>query len=163
MANADRPLGAIPVKGICAPNAYQAGGSIKQGDFVMKKNDGTVVVATATSALIGVAAANASSGQDVLVYDNPEQRFKIQSDSADIDAQTDILLNYDIVATAADSTFNVSRHELDGDSGATTATLPLKLLAVEDRPDNELASANVDCIVKINNHQLGSHTGTAGV
>lgn len=163
MSNADRPSGARPCGSILSATEYVAGSEIFPGDFVSLASDGKVDSASATSALLGVALGYASAdGKRVLVADDPGQKYYIQSDSDDVDAQTDINLNYDIVATAGDSTYDVSRMELDGDSGATTATLPLKLLDIVQSPNNAFG-ANVECLVKINNHQLGSHTGTAGV
>ncbi len=162
MANTDRPRGAEPYGELKNCSPYTAGGTIYPGDFVMKENTGKVIVATATAALLGVALNKAADGEEVRVADDPDQKYIVQADGADIDAQTDILLNYDILATAGNSAYNRSNHELDSDTGAATATLPLKLLAIDPRVDNALG-AQVDCIVKINNHQLGSHTGTAGV
>lgn len=162
MANNDQPRGLQPVGGVKSANRYKAGSEIFPGDAVNQKNDGTVEQADASEALIGVALNYAASGEDVIVCDSPDQRYRVQADSDDVDAQTDIGLNYNIVATAGDSTYRQSRMELDGDSGDTTATLPLKLLAIDERPDNALG-ASVDCVVKINNHQLAGGTGTAGV
>lgn len=163
MANADRPRGAKPTNREARVSKYQAGGAIYPGDFVKFDSDGEVVAASASNALCGVAAGYAAAqGDEILVYDAPDQEFVVQADSADIDAQTDINLNYNIVATAGNSTYKMSRMELDGDTGATTATLPLKLLRIDDRIDNALG-ASVDCIVVINNHQRKGSTGTAGV
>lgn len=162
MANLDQPRGAMPVEGAKRVRPYKAGATIYPGDFLHMEADGLVDPADASEAICGVAASYATSGNEVLVYDDPDQLFAVQSDSADIDAQTDINLNYNIVATAGDSTYRRSKHELDGDSGATTATLPLKLLAIQPRPDNALG-ASVDCVVAVNNHQLKGSTGTAGL
>lgn len=162
MANADRPCGLEPFERVLRARDYKADGTIFPGDAVKLKDDGEVERAAASNALLGVALSYATAGQKVLVADHPDQIFKVQSDSADVDAQTDINLNYNIVATAGDTTYRVSRMELDGDSGADTATLPLKLLKIDERVDNALGAA-VDCIVVINNHQLKGGTGTAGV
>lgn len=163
MANYDAPSGFKPVGRVKSKTKYQAGGAVYPGDAVKFDSDGEVVAASASDALCGVAATYASGqGEAVHVFDDPNQLFVCQSDGSDIDAQTDINLNYNIVATAGNSTYKVSRMELDANTGDTTATLPLKLLYIDNRPDNALGEF-VDCIVKINNHQLGSHTGTAGV
>lgn len=162
MANLDRPRGAEPKGKPLRENAYVAGEAIYRGDLLKKANTGKVVRAAASDALIGVAAASAAADEKVLVWDHPDQQFVMQADGGDIDAQTDILLNYDFVVASPDTTYSISRTEVDSSTGDTTATLPLKLLAVDERPDNALG-AQVDCIVKINNHQLASGTGTAGV
>lgn len=162
MANKDIPQGARPYGPILSAKEYVAASAIAPGDFVKMKSDGKIEPAAASNALLGVALGYAAAGNRVLVADHPDQRFLVQSDSADVDAQDDILLNYNIVATASNTTYKVSRMELDGDSGATTATLPLKLLDINRSPTNALG-ANVECIVAINNHQLKGGTGTVGV
>lgn len=163
MANRDEPQGFRPKGEPKRLNKYVAAGVVYPGDAVSQEAAGRMVAASATSALAGVAASYASgAGQDVEVWDDPEQLYIVQADEADVDAQTDIGLNYDLLATAGDATYRVSRQELDSSTGATTATLPLKLLGIEERPNNALG-AQVDCIVKINNHQLAGGTGTAGV
>lgn len=163
MANADRPNGAMPKGVVYRINKYTANEAIYPGDFVNLDADGKVQPADASEALLGVAISYCSAdGEVCMVADDPQQLYVIQSDSADIDAIADFNLNYNIVATAGNSTFKQSRMELDGDSGATTATLPLKLLEIDRRPDNALGSS-VDCIVKINNHEMAGGTGTVGV
>ena len=52
--------------------------------------------------------------------------------------------------------------EEDIESKLTTATLQVRILGLVDREDNEVG-VNAKLLVKINNHQYGSHTGTAGV
>lgn len=163
MANADRPRGAKPTNREARIGKYVAGGAIRPGEFVKLDSDGEVVVAAASEALLGVAASKASAqGDEVQVYDNPEQEFVVQCDDASIASQSAFNLNYDIVATAADATYDMARMELDGDTGATTATLPLKAVRLDDRIDNDLGD-KADVIVVINNHQRKGGTGTAGV
>lgn len=162
MANADIVVGAQPAGRGYQANVYKAESTIYKGDFLKKNAAGTVERAAASDALIGVALTDAAASADVLVADHPDQLFRIQSDDATIDAQTDIGLNYDIVVAAANTTYKRSGMELDGSTGNTTATLPLKLMRIEAAPDNALG-ANVKCVVRINNHQNGSHTGAAGV
>jgi hypothetical protein len=91
-----------------------------------------------------------------MVYDDPEQKFIVQSDDAtEPAAQTACGLNYNIVATAGNSSYKASRMELDGSSGATDSVLPLRLLDIVQAPDNAFG-AQAKCVVKINNHQLGN-------
>lgn len=161
MANVDRPQGFRPYGAPLRVQDYEAGGTINAGDAVKLKNDGTVEVAAATNALIGVAVHGASDGERVAVYDDPNQLFVVQASASDVDAQTDIGLNYDLLAGSANS-YGISGHELDSTSGATTATLPLRLVRIEPRTDNALG-AQVDCVVRLNNHQMAGGTGTAGV
>lgn len=167
MANADRPCGFEPYGPVLRLRPYIANEALLRGDAVNRISGSTgtsglsaVEMADASEALIGVVAAAAASGAVVLVYDHPDQEFKVQADGADINEGTDIGLNFNLLATVGSG--GQSAHELDSDTGNTTATLPLKLLRIVPSVDNALG-AQVKCIVKINNHQLGSHTGTAGV
>lgn len=164
MANADRPSGAEPKGEILRVTKYKAGAATYPGDFVTLEADGKVDPAAASEALLGVAISYAAAdGDEVLVADHPDQKFVVQADGADIDSDTDIGLNYNILATAANTTYNQSRMELDSSTGlASDADLPLQLVGVVDAADNALG-ANVKCIVRINNHQLQSGTGRAGV
>lgn len=162
MANVARPQGARPKGSPERMNSYVAGGDVYPGDLVKLDSSGRVVVAAASDALCGVCASKGIAGDNISVWDDPKQLFIIGSNGANPDAQTDINLNYDFVAAAADTVFKISRMVLNQASGAATATLPLKLLGVEKRPNNDLG-ANADCIVRINNHQLAGGTGTVGV
>ena len=161
MANPDRPNGARPKDRARRITEYVAGARVFPGDFVHMEDDGKVDPAVASEALLGVAASYADAdGDKVLVWDDPDQKYIVQADGADIDDQTDFGLNYDIVATAGDTTYNLSRMELDSDTGAPTATLPLRALALEPVEGNALG-AQAEVIVLINNHQLGK--GTVGL
>ena len=53
--------------------------------------------------------------------------------------------------------------EIDSSSKNTTATLNVKLIDFYDVPSNDATANNSVLVVKINNHELGSHTGTAGL
>lgn len=152
MANADIVAGARPYGRIYPMTAYKAESAVYKGDFVKKNANGTVERVAATNACVGVAMSNAAAAETCLVADHPDQLFVVQSDSADIDAQADIGLNYDIVVGTASTLYKRSGMELDGDTGGTTATLVLRLLAIEPAVNNALG-ANVKCIVKINQHQ----------
>ncbi len=159
MANKDMPKGAEPFGRIYELSAYEAEGTIYPGDFVKKHADGTVEVAAAGNALLGVALNYATAGQQVLVADHPDQKFMVQADESDIDAQADIGLCADIVATAGNSTYKMSRMELDS-STIATATAQLKILEIVKAPDNALG-AQVKVVVRINEHQLAD--SSAGV
>lgn len=163
MANPDQPQGARPEGPVLRLSKYKAGSAVVPGEFVQLSADGYVDALASSGACLGVAMSRASAeGDDLLVADHPEQKFRIQSDGAEVSAQDAVNLNYAIVCTAEDTLYKISRMELDADSGATTATLALKLLDIVDDPKNAFG-ANVECIVKINNHQLAAGTGTVGV
>lgn len=158
MANRDEPQGFRPKGEPLRMNAYVASAACAPGD-ALQLASGKVAPAANTGALCGVAASYAAAdGDEVMVWDAPDQLFIVQADEADINAQADIGLNYPIVATAYDATYRVSRQELDSSLGAANADLPLLLLGIEKRPDNALG-AQVDCIVKIARHQLADVEG----
>lgn len=153
MANADKPQGLRPVGRVLRERPYTAGGTVYPGDAVKIGNDGLVVAASASNALIGVASTYATSTQEVLVMDDPSQQFVVQADDGTTLAQTAVGLNYNIVATSGSTTYKRSRMELDSDTGATLSTLPLRLMAF-NREVNNAAGEFAECIVEINNHQL---------
>lgn len=162
MANVSRPEGFRPKGDVLRANKYIAASAMYPGDLVKLDSAGKVSVAAASDALLGACASYAAAdGDSVMIYDHPEQLYVAQADDATIDAQTDIHRNYDFVAAAASSTYRVSRMQIDASSQADTATLPLKVLGIEEKSDNALG-AYVKCICKINNHQLAGGTGTAG-
>lgn len=162
MANKDQVVGFVPEGRLKSANTYQAGGTVYCGDMLKFKDDGTVVQAAAGNASCGVALNYAVSGGAVLVADDPSQLFRGQVASTEVDAQTDINQNLDIIVASANTTYRTSGMELDGSTMGTTAALVCKLIKIVPAVDNALG-AQVDVVFKINNHQLGSHTGTAGV
>lgn len=158
MANKDMKVGLEPHGKIESLREYVVGSSaVYPGDLVRLNANGLIDRCAASESAIGVAMNYAAASGKVLVCDSTEQKFKIQADDATVDAQTDIGLNYDIVVGTADTTYKRSGMQMDASTQATTATLPLRLIAVEKSIDNALG-AQVKCIVKINNHQLGNAT-----
>jgi len=154
MANGDRPAGFKPFGKALRVSPYVAGEAIYPGDCVRMQADGKLDVAAASESLLGVAASYAAAdGDEVLVWDDPNQMFIGQCDGSDVDAQTDIGLNYNLVATAGNTTYRTSRQEIDSDSQATDSNLPFRSHYIETRPDNALG-AQVELVVSINNHQL---------
>ncbi|MFN7610075.1 MAG: hypothetical protein ACK5QX_03935 [bacterium] len=109
----------------------------------------------------------ASTLRLAMVADDPNLLFEAEEDGAvDPLELQDIGNNVNFVATAGSTTTGQSGMVIDSDTHATTATLPLKLMEAKRAADNELVvdgQAATRWIVKINNHQLGSSTGTAGV
>lgn len=106
----------------------------------------------------------ASTARYVLVSDSPDVVYEVQEDAVGgALAVTSVGLNADAVVAAASSTTGQSGMQLDSSTAATTATLQLKILGFVNRVDNEIGSANAKMWVTINNHQLASGTGVAGV
>lgn len=160
MANKDRARGFEPHGSLLRQEPYVAGAEVFPGDAVVLSDDGKVDPATsAASPILGVALTYAAAdGDEVMVADHPDQQLIVQADGSDIDAQTDIGNNALILSTAGDSTYRVSRQELDSSTlsavATTSGSYPLRVMRVDARPDNE-AGAQVDVVVAINNHQLG--------
>jgi hypothetical protein len=70
-----------------------------------------------------------------------------------------LFLNYDILYTAGDSANYVSKVELDDSSGVST-TAQLRVVGVSKNIENDdLASANVNFVIMINEHFLKTTTG----
>ena len=190
MANLDAPFGLRPARTSISSqqqNRYRIAAnyntSIFQGDLVAMVTGGGIerVAAGGSGFILGVfngceftdpttgkptfsnhypASTNAS---DIIanVIDDPNAVFEIQADAAF--PVTDLAGNYDILATAGDTTSGTSRIELEvGTSDSTVATLPLKAIDISQDPENsDASSANTNVIVKINNHLFSA--GTAGL
>ena len=190
MANLDAPFGLRPARTSISSqqqNRYRIAAnyntSIFQGDLVAMVTGGGIerVAAGGSGFILGVfngceftdpttgkptfsnhypASTNAS---DIIanVIDDPNAVFEIQADAAF--PVTDLAGNYDILATAGDTTSGTSRIELEvGTADSTVATLPLKAIDISQDPENsDASSANTNVIVKINNHLFSA--GTAGL
>lgn len=104
----------------------------------------------------------ASTGRYVLVSDDPNVLYEVQTSNGTLGI-ADVGLNASIAVAAGSTTTGSSGVTLDVATAATTATLALKIMSFTQRVDNEVAAANAKVVVKINNDQFGSSTGTAGV
>ena len=159
-------------------------GPIFTGDPVKYKNDGTVEVATAGDASCGVFMgcfytdpttskptfrnhfpASLSPGDAIaFVADDPDQLYIAQQDSDGSNlVAADLNLNADLVFGAGSTSTGMSGVEIDSSTKNTTAALQVRLIDFYDTPSNDATANNSILVIKINNHQLGSHTGTAGV
>lgn len=190
MANQDAPFGLRPVRTSISSqqqNRYRiASGyatAIYQGDLVAMVTGGGIerVAAGGSGLILGVFNGceytdpttgkatwknyypGSISASDIManVIDDPNATFEIQAD--DTFPVADLAGNYDIVATAGDTTSGISRIELEvGTADSTVATLPLKAIDISQDPENsDVSSANTNVIVKINNHLFSG--GTAGL
>jgi len=157
MANKTQIKGAEPFGKLLSANDYVAAGTIYPGDLVKLKSDGKVEVAAASNASCGVALSYATADQRVLIADDPQQLFVMESDDASIDEQTDLNLNYNITVGTASTLYKRSAMRVDGSTGATDSNLPLKVLRINKSVDNALGD-KVDVVCKINNHQLANAT-----
>ena len=164
--------------------ADNQGTAIFTGDPVKYKNDGTVGVATAGDASCGVFMgcfytdptpskptfrnhfpASLSPGDAIaFVADDPDQLYIAQQDSDGSNlVAADLNLNADLVFGAGSTSTGMSGVEIDSSTKNTTAALQVRLIDFYDTPSNDATANNSILVIKINNHQLGSHTGTAGV
>jgi len=157
--------------------AANYGTSIFQGDLVMQVTGGSVEIHAdgGTVPIVGVfngcmytdpttseqvfsnyypASTNASD-LIAFVHDDPNTVFEIQAD--DTFPVADLFGNFDIVYTNSGSTYTgISGAELDVTTGATATSLPLKAIDISQDPDNsDVASANTNVLVVIQNHIAG--------
>lgn len=192
MANTSRINGFRPAKHLQGSTFFSAnwyhipasdGTAVYVGDPVKlagsASTDGTkptVALAAAGDAIVGIVIAMspnrdnlnvdgqkraASTARDVLVMDDPNAIFEVEVSNG-TPAATDVNLNFNHAVGTPVSATSTSGAYADWGTEATTATLTFKFLGFAPRVDNEVgASAKLLC--KINNHQYGSHTGTAGV
>lgn len=87
--------------------------------------------------------------------------FEVQSDDDTTAlAEASVGLNADYIVAAGDTTYGISKAELDSSSVATTSTLDLQIVGLVDRADNLLSgtgSTNKVAIVKFNDPQDKPH------
>lgn len=162
MANLDRPRGFEPYGPVRLAVKAVAGAAVRPGEFVALSADGKVDPVAAGGDIYGLALSNADSdGDNVLLSVHPEQRYVGQADGSDIDAQTDIGNNCDVLATADNSTYKTARMEIDSSTIAASAA-QLTILDIVDSPNNAFG-AQVDVIVKVNEHQIFGENDSAGI
>ena len=158
--------------------ASNLSGAIFQGDLVKQVTGGGIERAAASSTVPvvgvfnGVRYTDPTTGEQVFknhypgsivaddiiafVIDDPSVVFEVQADAAIPVA--DLFGNFDIVdnSTTGDVKSGRSNLELDVTTGATTTTLPLKAIDISQDPDNDdVASANTNVMVVIQNHIMG--------
>ena len=158
--------------------ASSYGTAIYQGDLVMQVTGGGVEIHAVggTVPLIGVfngcsytdpttgeqvfknyyPASTAASDIIANIIDDPMVVFEIQADEAFPVA--DLLGNFDTIKTNSGSTkTGISGDEVDVSTGATTATLPLKVIDISQDPNNQdVGSSNTNVYAVIQNHVFGA-------
>jgi len=144
-------------------------------------NTGTILVAAAGDQALGVfrGCQYTDSSGDVIyspywpngtvtsdavafVVDDPNALFEVQSAATGSVVQTVVGNNADIVYTAGSTITGISAVEISGTTAATSAQL--RIVGVSTDPENSTlgtgsASANVNLIVKINEHFYAQTTG----
>ena len=161
--------------------ASGASGNIFSGDPVKMANTGTILVAAAGDQLLGVFRGcryTNSSGEVIyssywpngtvssdavaFVVDDPNTLFEVQSAATGSVVQTVVGNNADIVYTAGSTADGQSGVEISGTTAATSAQL--RIVGFSGDPENNTLgtgsqSANVNMIVKINEHFYAQTTG----
>jgi hypothetical protein len=162
--------------------ASGASGNIFSGDLVKMTSAGTILVAGATdNPVLGVfrGCQYTDSNGDVIysaywpdgtvtsdavafVVDDPDALFEIQSAATGSVVQTVVGNNADTVYTSGSTKTGISAVEISGTTAATSAQL--RIVGISTDPDNSTlgtgaASANVNVIVKINEHFYAQTTG----
>jgi len=161
--------------------ASGASGNIFSGDPVKMMNTGTILVAGAGDQLLGVFRGcryTNSSGEVIyssywpngtvssdavaFVVDDPNALFEVQSAATGSVVQTVVGNNADIVYAAGSTADGQSAVEISGTTAATSAQL--RIVGFSGDPENNTLgtgsqSANVNMIVKINEHFYAQTTG----
>jgi|TARA_R100001463_G_scaffold14502_2_gene38104 hypothetical protein len=184
MANKDAPFGMKPIgkvgqnrdnQGLSEYDIAASATAIYFQDPVKMLNTGTIGVAAAGDALLGVLtgifftdastskptfanhldASNAATDIKGFITDDPYERFEIQSNNSGASASTDIFNVADIVYAAGSSPDYVSQVELNDSTLAAGSSATLQILGPSKDPDNsDVGSANVNWVVRINEHLL---------
>tara|TARA_X000001382_G_scaffold4800_1_gene4265 strand:+ start:401 stop:976 length:576 start_codon:yes stop_codon:yes gene_type:complete len=184
MANKDAPFGMKPIgkvgqnrdnQGLSEYDIAASATAIYFQDPVKMVNTGTIGVAAAGDSLLGVLtgifftdastskptfanhldASNAATDIKGFITDDPYERFEIQSNNSGASATTDIFNVADIVYAAGSSPDYVSQVELNDSTLAAGSSATLQILGPSKDPDNsDVGSANVNWIVRINEHLL---------
>jgi len=161
--------------------ASGASGNIFSGDPVKMANTGTILVAAAGDQLLGVFRGckytnasgeviyssywpdgTVSSDAVAFVVDDPNALFEVQSAATGSVVQTVVGNNADIVYTSGSTVDGQSGVEISGTTAATSAQL--RIVGISGDPENNTLgtgsqSANVNLIVKINEHFYAQTTG----
>lgn len=104
----------------------------------------------------------ASTDRYLLVADAADIVLEAQTSGATL-ATADFGQNCQVAVTAGSTTSGASGMTIDLGNKGSTATLPLKIIGMPSRPDNNIGDSFTNAYVIINNHQLSGGTGTAGV
>jgi|TARA_R110002020_G_scaffold316116_1_gene531188 hypothetical protein len=188
MANKDAPFGMKPIgkvgqnrdnQGLSEYDIAASATAIYFQDPVTMVNTGTIGVAAAGNSLLGVLtgifftdastskptfanhldASNAATDIKGFITDDPYERFEIQSNNSGASATTDIFNVADIVYAAGSSPDYVSQVELNDSTLAAGSSATLQILGLSKDPDNsDVGSANVNWVVRINEHLLDMNT-----
>lgn len=103
----------------------------------------------------------ASTKRYAMVADDPSLMFEVQDGGTVPCTLTQIGLNTGFMATAGSTTTGASGMTTGTTAPTTTNSLPLKVMAIVNRPDNDSAAASQKLLVMINQHYyMGGQTAT---
>jgi hypothetical protein len=108
----------------------------------------------------------ASTDRYLTIITDPDAVFEVQASQTSQSAATVtgwVGSNAAFVANAGSTTTGASGFQVDTSTAAVTATLPLKIVGVPNRPDNIPGDSFINVYVKINAAQFGQGTGSTGV
>jgi hypothetical protein len=184
MANKDAAFGLKPVgkvgqnrdnQGLSEYLIAASSSAIYFQDPVKMAASGAIVVAGAGGAILGslggifftdantskptfanhLDASNTATDIKGFISDDPYERFEIQSNNSGASNVNDVFAVADLVYAAGSSPDYVSGVELDDSTLANGSSATLQILGLSRDPDNsDVDSANVNWIVRINEHEL---------
>lgn len=178
-----RMLGGTPFNN--SQNRYRIlknyGSAIFQGDLVAASDNGTIIVAGATTnPVVGVFNGvfytdpttqkptfknyypGTVSANDIIanVIDDPNVVYEIKADETF--ANSDLFANYKIAVGTGDTASGSSRNALDVSTADSSSTFVLQAIDISQDPDNsDQSTSNVNVLVRINAHQYKG--GVAGI
>tara|TARA_R100001440_G_scaffold3554_2_gene8595 strand:+ start:4371 stop:4946 length:576 start_codon:yes stop_codon:yes gene_type:complete len=190
MATVATPMGAEPVNTLSASGSFTGkvrhikiasgyGTGIFYGDFVKLVNTGTVEKDTGTSTLtpvgvfVGCSYTDPGTNQltfnqqfpastaadDIVAYVVDDPNVVMQMQSSGVLSQTELGNNIAVVQTGGSTSIGRSKNSL-GDTGATTNTLPMRIIEFVDGPSSTVGDAFTDALVFFNvGHQYTNTTG----
>ena len=182
--NQDAPFGLKPIgkvgqnrdnQGLSEYLIAASSSAIYFQDPVKMAASGAIVVAGAGGAILGslggifftdantskptfanhLDASNTATDIKGFISDDPYERFEIQSNNSGASNVNDVFAVADLVYAAGSSPDYVSGVELDDSTLANGSSATLQILSLSRDPDNsDVDSANVNWIVRINEHEL---------
>ena len=182
--NQDAPFGLKPIgkvgqnrdnQGLSEYLIAASSSAIYFQDPVKMAATGAIVVAGAGGAILGslggifftdantskptfanhLDASNTATDIKGFVSDDPYERFEIQSNNSSGSNVNDVFAVADLVYAAGSSPDYVSGVELNDSTLADGSSATLQILSLSRDPDNsDVDSANVNWIVRINEHEL---------
>ena len=101
-----------------------------------------------------------TAADDIVAYVATDPFIVMQMQGDETLGQDDLGKNCAIVQTAGSTTIGNSKNAVDGNTAATTNTLPLKIIDFVDGPDSAVGDSYTDVLVMFNvGHQLLNTTG----